>query len=48
MKIQITNTATGGASEVINFSEVIDFNKLTLNDLKAIIEYFGEIKITKQ
>lgn len=42
MKIQITNTTTGGTSEVI------DFNKLTLNDLKVMIEYCGEVKITKQ
>ena len=41
MQIQITNTATGGKSEVI------DFSKLTLQDLKVMIEYCGEISITK-
>lgn len=42
MKIQITNTATGGQSEVIDFSD------LTLQDLKVMIEYCGEITIKKQ
>lgn len=42
MKIQIINTATNGESEVI------DFDQLTLHDLKVIIKYCGEIKIVKK
>lgn len=42
MKIQIINAITNGESEVI------DFDKLTLRDLKVMIEYCGEIKIIKK
>lgn len=42
MKVQITNTATGGKSEII------DFSSITLDDLKVMIEYCGSITIEKK
>lgn len=42
MKIQITNTATGGKSEIIDFSSV------TLDDLKVMIKYCNSITIEKK
>lgn len=42
MKIQITNLITDGKSEIFDFSE------LSLNDLRVIIDYCGEIKIEKK
>ena len=42
MKIQIINTATGGKSEVM------DFSSLTLDDLKVMIKYCGSITIEKK
>lgn len=42
MKIQITNSLTNGTSEVI------DFEDLTLQDLKVIIKYCGKIQIERK
>ena len=42
MKVQITNTATGGKSEII------DFSSLTLEDLKVMVKYCGNITIEKK
>ena len=42
MKIQIINSLTNGASEVI------DFEDLTLQDLKVIIKYCNKITIERK
>jgi hypothetical protein len=42
MKIQITNPLTNGTSEVI------DFEDLTLQDLKVIIKYCNKITIERK